>query len=244
MSHHAAQASVSVSVKNPALDADVNIMGGLNLLNSSRDRGVRTFIFASTGGAIYGEVVEGKRATVDWTPKPISPYACSKYSFECYLEVYQQEWDLDYRVLRYANIYGPRQDPHGEAGVVAIFCRRLLEGRPIQINARVHTGDEGCIRDYTYVGDVVRANLAVVEGRVTDPVMNVCTSEATSTQQLADGLQEYLGVQGDVSKTPKRPGDLERSVLEKGDFSKIVPDPVSLSEGLRKTADWFRGQYG
>ena len=126
VSHQAAQASVAVSVREPQMDAEVNIVGSLNILSACVAHSVGALVFASTGGAIYGEVPPGIRAGVDFAPVPISPYACSKFSVEKYLECFRIEHGLNYTVLRYANVYGPRQDPHGEAGVVAIFCNRIL----------------------------------------------------------------------------------------------------------------------
>src|SRR5690606_27160174 len=161
--HQAAQASVKVSVDDPAADAAINIVGGLHLLDAARRAGVERVVFASTGGAIYGEVPEGERAREDWPLRPKSPYGASKAAFEQYLEVYRQNFGLPYTVLRYANVYGPRQDPFGEAGVVAIFTGRLLKGQPVQLFARREPGDDGCVRDYVWVGDVVQANLLAVE---------------------------------------------------------------------------------
>ena len=142
ISHQAAQASVAVSVREPQLDAEINILGGLNILSSAAKNDVERILFASTGGAIYGEVPDGTRAGLDTPPNPMSPYAASKFAFEKYLECFKTEHGLDYRVLRYANVYGPRQDPHGEAGVVAIFMNRFLAGEGIQINARKEAGTQ------------------------------------------------------------------------------------------------------
>ena len=128
VSHQAAQASVAVSVREPQMDANVNVIGSLNILTASVANKVEQIVFASTGGAIYGEVPDGVRAGIDFSPVPISPYACSKFSVEKYLECFRIEHGLKYTVLRYANVYGPRQDPHGEAGVVASFCNRIIAG--------------------------------------------------------------------------------------------------------------------
>ena len=136
VSHQAAQASVAVSVREPQLDAAINISGSLNIMSACVANNVERLVFASTGGAIYGEVPEGVRAGVDFSPVPISPYACSKFSVEKYLECFRLEHGLAYTVLRYANVYGPRQDPHGEAGVVAIFCNRILASEGILVNAK------------------------------------------------------------------------------------------------------------
>ncbi len=238
--HQAAQTSVSVSTREPVRDAEVNIVGSLHLLDACVRHGVGRVVFASTGGAIYGEVPEGERATPAWEPKPLSPYACAKLSVERYLDAYRSEHGLVSTVLRYANVYGPRQDPHGEAGVVAIFAQRLIAGRPIRINARREPGDDGCVRDYVYVDDVVRANVEAVEGRLTGTV-NVATGVPSTTRQIAEGLVAALGVTPTVEAGPRRAGDLERSVLE--------PDPslgerMPLGEGLARTAAWFEGDAG
>lgn len=170
VSHQAAQASVKVSVENPLLDFEVNLLGGMNLLEACRKFGVEKLVFASTGGAIYGEVPEGERAEETWPPRPKSPYAASKAAFEHYLAVYGQSYGLRWVSLRYGNVYGPRQDPHGEAGVVAIFAERVLKGEPVTLYARKTPGDEGCVRDYVYVKDVARAHalaLLSLEGSTT-----------------------------------------------------------------------------
>src|SRR5690554_6632683 len=152
VSHQAAQTSVSASVREPHRDAEINVMGGLQVLLASVEAGAHRLIFASTGGAIYGEIPEGERAAPGAPLVPISPYACSKLAFENYMMAYHLTERLPITILRYANIYGPRQDPYGEAGVVAIFSDRLLDGLPVQINAMRDRGDAGCVRDYVYVG--------------------------------------------------------------------------------------------
>ena len=239
ISHHAAQASVAVSVRDPRLDAEINVTGSIHLLDAARAVGTRCFVFASTGGAIYGEVPDGHLADIDTLPAPLSPYAVSKYSVENYLRCYHSEHGLEYRILRYANVYGPRQDPHGEAGVVAIFLNRLLEGTSVQINARREKGDDGCVRDYVFVDDVVAANLAVLEGTVTDPISNVCTGVATATRQLARRIEQSLGVEAELTFADRRAGDLERSVLKP--HARIAADSLtSLDQGLAHTAKWFQ----
>lgn len=240
VSHQAAQASVAVSVREPQQDAMVNILGSLNVLTSAKTQGVSRIVFASTGGAIYGEVPEGTQATIDTVPVPISPYACSKFSVEKYLECFRLEHGLNYTVLRYANVYGPRQDPHGEAGVVAIFCNRILASQGIQVNARRACGDEGCVRDYVFISDVVGANIAAMEDRIPDPIINVGTGSETTTTQLATILQEHLNNTVEVSPNDRRPGDIERSVLESSRLTELLGVPVSVNEGLAETAQWFR----
>jgi UDP-glucose 4-epimerase len=242
VSHQAAQASVAVSVRRPVLDAEVNVLGSLQVLEACLAQGVERLVFASTGGAIYGEVSEGRRASEEHPTRPGSPYACAKLAVEHYLACYAREHGLGSTVLRYANVYGPRQDPHGEAGVVAIFVARLLRGEPIQVNARRTAGDGGCVRDYVHVDDVVAANLAALEGRIEEPVLNVCTGVGTRTRALAEALRAHLGSASELREGPRRPGDLERSVLDPARLEKIVPVRMALAEGLARTADWFRAQ--
>lgn len=240
VSHQAAQASVAVSVREPQQDAMVNILGSLNVLTAANSQGVERVVFASTGGAIYGEVPEGTRAAIDTVPVPISPYACSKFAVEKYLECFRQEHGLNYTVLRYANVYGPRQDPHGEAGVVAIFCNRILDSQGILVNARRERGDDGCVRDYVFIKDVVGANIAAMEGRIPDPIINVGTGSETTTAQLANILQEHLQNTVEVSPNDRRAGDIERSVLDSDRLAELLGTPVAVNEGLAETAEWFR----
>lgn len=239
ISHQAAQASVSVSVKEPLLDASVNITGGLNVLDAARAHGVQRVVFASTGGAIYGEIAEGERATELSPARPYSPYATSKLAFETYLSTYEQQYGLSYSVLRYANVYGPRQNPHGEAGVVAIFATRLIDNQDIAINARKETGDDGCIRDYVYVGDVARANMAAALGK-TPKVLNIGTGIPVSTRMLAEQLAQVMRVNPTLRFAPPRIGDLERSVIDPSSYNDVIGDLTSLEEGLEHTAIWAK----
>lgn len=236
--HQAAQTSVSVSTREPVRDAAVNVIGSLELLGQCVRTKVQRIVYASTGGAVYGEVADGERATPQWTARPLSPYACSKFAVECYLRAYGHEHGLRSTVLRYANVYGPRQDPHGEAGVVAIFTERLSSGQPIQIYARREAGDPGCVRDYVYVADVVRYNVLAVDGEVAEPIVNVCTGEATTTLDLAHALAGAIGITPEIRHTGRRPGDVQRSVLEP---SPLVT-PTALADGLQHTVSWFKAQ--
>jgi len=242
VSHQAAQASVAVSVREPAFDAAVNVVGSLNVIVSSLAQRVARLVFASTGGAIYGEVAEGKRASEADPARPVSPYACAKLAVEHYLVGFARERGLTSTILRYANVYGPRQDPDGEAGVVAIFARRLISGEPIQVNARQRPGDEGCVRDYVHVDDVVAANLAAFEGRVRAPLLNVGTGVATDTRSLAILLRARLASDSELRDGPHRPGDLERSVLDPTALAEVLPERTPLERGLARTADWFRSR--
>lgn len=239
ISHHAAQASVTVSVREPLLDADINVLGSLNVANVALECGSR-LIFSSTGGALYGEVPEGQLAGEDWPALPLSPYACSKASFELYLRAFGQANELRYTILRYANVYGPRQDPHGEAGVVSIFLQRLLRGEPIQVNARATQGDDGCVRDYVYVRDSVRANLAAFEGVLDGRTINIASGVATTTRTLAEQLAHLVDQPAIINDGPHRAGDLERSVLDPGVMISILGEPTPLERGLTATTEWFR----
>lgn len=239
VTHQAAQTSVSISTREPLRDAEINVLGSLNILQHCVQHAVKQLVFASTGGAIYGEVPDGKRAREDWLPRPLSPYACSKFAVENYLAAYAREHGLRSTVLRYANVYGPRQDPHGEAGVVAIFAQRILAGEPIQVNARKQAGDDGCVRDYVYVSDVVKANQRAIEGKLEKSPLNVCTGEATSTRELARILEGAAGAKATLRDGNRREGDVERSVLDPGEPPPLGA-PVSLREGIGRTVAWFR----
>ncbi len=240
VSHQAAQASVAISVREPHLDAEINVLGGLNLLDACVALNVKKVVFASTGGAIYGEVPEGKRAAEDTRPAPISPYAISKLAFEQLLDVYRTHHRLDSAVLRYANVYGPRQDPHGEAGVVAIFFDRTLAGQTLRVNALRSEGDPGCVRDYVYVADVARANLAALAGRLPDRVTNVGTGVPVTTQELATQISNICGVPLRTVYGAPRAGDIERSVLDATRFQRTLGETLPLADGLRHTFEWYR----
>ncbi len=239
ISHHAAQASVSVSVREPIFDAEVNVLGSINVARAAMETGSR-IVFASTGGALYGEVEEGTKADEHRPPRPLSPYACSKASFELYLAAFAEAEGLRATIVRYGNVYGPRQDPHGEAGVIAIFLQRLLAGEPIQVNARATVGDEGCVRDYVFVKDAVRANLAAFEGTLDGRTINVGTGIGTSTRRLAQILAELVGGSSTIGDGAHRVGDLERSVLDPSLMVSVLGEPTPLAQGLEVTTDWFR----
>jgi UDP-glucose 4-epimerase len=239
VSHQAAQVSVSASTRDPIGDAEINIVGTLNLLEASIRHGIERLVFASSGGAIYGEVPEGQRAGVQWPLHPLSPYGCAKLAAERYLAYYRHEHALLSTILRYANVYGPRQDPYGEAGVVAIFSANLLHGEPIRVNARAQTGDPGCVRDYVFVADVVKANLAALQGGLDGRIVNVGTGRATTTLELARMVERAAGVTANTGFGPRRVGDLERSVLDPGEDNPVDP-PTPLEKGIEETVAWFR----
>jgi UDP-glucose 4-epimerase len=235
INHHAAQMDVRVSVADPVFDAETNIIGTLHLLKAASAAGVRRFIFASSGGAIYGEPVEIPQRETHPTA-PLSPYGCAKLSVEHYLHVYREVHGLPSVALRYANVYGPRQSTKGEAGVIAIFTRALLEGRTPVIN-----GDGNQTRDYVFVEDVVRANMAVTEHELTG-AFNVGTGIETSVNALYDGLTRAIGAAQPVQHGPAKAGEQLRSVLDGSRLREQakLPSPVKIDEGLERTVEWFR----
>jgi UDP-glucose 4-epimerase len=237
--HLAAQMDVRRSVADPAFDAQVNVVGFLNLIESARQHGLRRVIFSSTGGAIYGEQ-EKFPAPEDHPLHPVSPYGVAKMATEAYLYFYKGQYGIDYTALRYGNVYGPRQDPHGEAGVVAIFCGRMLEGKPCTIY-----GDGKQTRDYVFVGDVVRANLAAADTNVSGAI-NVGTGIETNVNDL----YHTLGTVADVTKSPEygpaRPGEQSRSVISPARASQLLNwrPQVDLAHGLDQTFTYFKERAG
>lgn len=233
ISHHAAQMSVSRSVREPLYDADVNVVGGLNLLEASREAGSR-FVFASTGGALYGDsqVLPTPESEPAW---PVSPYGVGKLCFEHYLHCYRAQHGTSYAALRYANVYGPRQNPHGEAGVVAIFCRTLLEGRTPTIN-----GDGTYTRDYVHVADVVRANLLAIDSGDSGHY-NIGTGRQTDVNDLYELIRLALGSDLAARHGPPRAGDQRTSALDASLADRVLGwrPALSLEEGIRQTAVWF-----
>jgi len=236
--HHAAQMDVRRSVANPRFDADVNIGGLLNLLEAARRGGVRQVVFASTGGAIYGEQ-EAFPADESHPVRPLSPYGVAKLASERYLYFYHAEYGIDATCLRYANVYGPRQNPHGEAGVVAIFCHRILAGGQPRVN-----GDGLQTRDYTYVGDVVRANLAAL-GRKGFEIFNVGTGVETDVNTLYEGIRSALDGGPDPVHGPAAAGEQRRSCISPARLERELGVRVAttLAEGLAETAAWFRAEH-
>lgn len=207
---HAAQVSVPASVADPLADARSNVLGLINLLQAGARAGVRRVIFISSGGAVYGEL-PGWPVDETFPARPLSPYAVGKRAGELYLDYFAAHYGLEAVVLRYANVYGPRQVPHAEAGVVAIFMDRLLAGQPVTIY-RSPQMPRGMKRDYTFVGDVVRANLAALSKG--QGVYNIGTGQATDTLSLWEAVQAAAGRQGDYCFGPVRPGDIAYSALD------------------------------
>jgi UDP-glucose 4-epimerase len=223
------------SVADPAFDAQVNVVGFLNLMETARQHGLRRVVFSSTGGAIYGEQ-DFFPADESHPCRPVSPYGVAKFATESYLYFYQAQYGIDYAAMRYANVYGPRQDPHGEAGVVAIFCGRLLENKPVII-----FGDGEQTRDYVYVGDVVRANVAALTAAVTGPI-NIGTGIETSVNQLYQTLAGVAKSGQSAAYAPGRPGEQSRSAIAAGraELELGWKPHVALEEGLRRTYEFFQ----
>lgn len=234
VNHHAAQIDVRKSVEDPAFDAEVNIIGSITLLENSVKHGVKKFVFASTGGAIYGEP-EDIPADESTPPMPISAYGTSKYAVEKYLEYYRHIYSLDFVALRYANVYGPRQNPHGEAGVVAIFCSRILSGRACLIY-----GDGSQTRDYVYVGDVARANVLALDSK--SGSYNIGTGVETSVNELVSELGVASGQVFNTDHAEARAGEVQRISLGAELAEEVLGwEPrVFLDEGIRNTWEWFR----
>jgi UDP-glucose 4-epimerase len=236
VSHHAAQIDVRHSVSDPVFDARSNILGSLKLFESCRRAGTRKILFASTGGALYGEPEGGKPATESHPTNPVSPYGCAKLSIEKYLYFYQVVHGFQTQVFRYANVYGPAQNGLGEAGVVAIFSEMILHGRTPTIR-----GDGGQTRDYVYVMDLVRAAAAAIQ-TARSGIWNLGTGIETSVNELFEKIARVLDYKGRPESAPLGPGEQRRSVLDgrlvRRDFG--LPDWTRLDEGLKETAEYFR----
>jgi UDP-glucose 4-epimerase len=236
--HHAAQIDVRRSVADPRLDADVNIGGTLNLVEAGRQGSLRKIVLASTGGAIYGEQ-DYFPADEEHPTRPISPYGVAKLAAERYLYYFHAVHGLDVTCLRYANVYGPRQSPHGEAGVVAIFLDRLLEGREAVIN-----GDGLQTRDYVYVGDIVNANLAATELRGFN-VLNVGSGEETNVVELYAQIAAAIGSDRPPRHVEAKAGEQRRSCITSARLERETSARIAtpLAAGLRRTAEWFSSRH-
>lgn len=233
--HQAARGNVRASIDDPWVYADVNVEGGINLLEAARRTGTRKLVYASTGGCVYGEL--------RYTPaderhpiQPRDPYGASKASFELYLPVYQMNYGLAYTILRYPNVYGPRQDPFGEAGVVSIFTGQMLLNQPTVIN-----GDGEQSRDYVFVADVVGANLLVL-GEGDNEAFNLGWGRGTTVNEIFRKLKTLTGYAGDEQHGPAKLGEVRRNDLDASKIQQTLGwEPhVSLDEGLRRTVEFFR----
>ena len=243
--HQAAQLSVSRSVREPVFDAECNVLGLLHMLEAAVDVEAKTFVFASSGGVIYGDVTTP--ATESFPANPVSPYGISKWTGERYLRFFAETHGLATIALRYSNVYGPRQNPHGEAGVVAIFCEKMLQTATPRIN-----GDGKYVRDYVYVSDVVEANRLSLEQAAPGFVpLNVGTGHGTDVNELAAIIrrecQAALRERGTVVELsspthgPPRPGDLRSNLLSSDGIHNLFSwrPKVGIDEGLRRTVQWF-----
>ncbi len=260
ISHQAAQISVSLSVRDPLFDAQTNILGSLNLLQCCVNYQVKGIVFASSGGTIYGEP-EHFPVSEAHPLQPLSPYGISKVTVEHYLDFYRKNYNFPYVSLRYGNVYGPRQDPYGEAGVIAIFIEKMLKGEIPTIN-----GDGEYIRDYVYVGDVARANLLAIENmlklakvvqkekiveettyniyNIDNNSFNLGTGVGASVNELFHLLREIIKFPHPANYGPPRAGDLRKNILDCQLIKNVwgwQPE-VNLSEGLKKTVHWFKRQ--
>ena len=235
--HLAAQIDVRQSVADPITDAETNILGSIHLIKTAHESGVKKFIFSSTGGAIYGDTDD--RPTPETHPEwPLSPYGIAKLAIDKYLNYFSLVHGLNFTSLRYANVYGPRQNPHGEAGVVAIFMDKMLAGTQPIIN-----GDGRQTRDYVYVGDVARANLLALEHMDKNGVYNVGTGRETSVNELFTAINDCFDGTFRETHGDAKPGEQKTSGL---DATKIITElgwkaEVAFSDGIKQTFDWFKG---
>jgi UDP-glucose 4-epimerase len=236
INHHAAQIDVRRAVKEPAFDAECNILSSIHLLELAVQHKVKRFIYASTGGAIYGE--PDKLPADEQTPVlPIAPYGISKHTVEHYLFLYQKLYGLPYVVLRYGNVYGPRQSPKGEAGVVAIFCQQMLQ----KVTPTIY-GDGKKTRDYIHVHDVRRANIKALT-RGDGEIFNIATGVATTDYEIFTAVRNAMSISGlEPNFASKRPGEIDHIVLDvtKAHSGLEWRSKVSLPDGIRKTAEWFK----
>ncbi len=233
--HHAAQIDVRASVADPVFDARVNILGSLSLLRACTTYGVSKIVYASTGGALYGEGRE-LPATEDHPVNPESPYGASKHAVEHYLYLWKVLHGLDYTILRYPNVFGPRQNPRGEAGVNAIFIGRMLARQAPEI-----FGDGTAVRDYLFVGDAVEANvLALTRG--SGEIVNLGTGVPTSVNDIVDELRRIIGVDVEAVHLPPRPGEVQRIYLDASRARRVLgwEPAVTFGKGLRLTVEWSR----
>jgi UDP-glucose 4-epimerase len=234
--HHAAQMDVRRSVEDPLFDADVNVLGSIKLIELARKHNVERFIYISTGGAVYGEP-EYLPCDEAHPINPICPYGASKHTVEHYLYMYQELYDLNYVILRYPNVYGPRQNPHGEAGVVAIFTGQMLGGDQIVIN-----GDGEQERDFVYVGDCARANLLALSTESSNTIFNLGYGKGTTINEIYTNLKNITGYELSAIHGPAKVGETRRIFLEASKAEKELDwkPTVGLEAGLGETVEYFR----
>jgi UDP-glucose 4-epimerase len=235
--HLAAQADVRVSVADPVFDAEVNVLGSLRVLEGARASGARKVVFASSGGTIYGDPDPADLPVKESHPqRPLSPYGVAKKAVSDYLYAYRDLHNLEFTALAMSNVYGPRQDPHGEAGVVAIFAGRLLSGEPCMVY-----GDGSQTRDFVYVDDAVDA-FARAASRGGGLVLNIGTGTETSVNRLYRTMADEAAIDRPAVAAPPRPGELQRNSLDPGRAAiHLGWKPwTSLEDGVRATLDWFR----
>ncbi|MBN1233937.1 MAG: NAD-dependent epimerase/dehydratase family protein [Candidatus Coatesbacteria bacterium] len=237
INHHAAQIDVRISVADPVYDATQNIIGSLNLISAGIENGLEKFIFASTGGAIYGEPVP-LPTNEETQANPLSPYGVAKKSIELYLSALSRIHDFIYVSLRYGNVYGPRQNAHGEAGVIAIFSERMLKGEKTTI-----FGDGNNTRDYVYCIDVARANLLALNCHISD-YFNIGTSVETNVNEIYADLKKLTSYELAVNYGEARSGEQKRSCLEWWKAKEILGwyPKYNLEDGLSETVEYFRGE--
>ena len=237
ISHHAAQASVKISTDDPALDAQVNILGLINLLEAAVAAGTRKVIFASSG-ATYG-TVEQLPITEQTPQRPESPYGITKYASEFYLRYAQKERGLDFTAFRYGNVYGPRQDPHGEAGVVAIFTERVLHHQPCLIQ---WTGEQA--KDYVFVGDVARANVLALD-KGGGECLCIANGAPTSVNRLFELICQNVGHTVPTTSAPRRPGDIFMSYFDISYAQAVLgwAPTRSIEQGIAETVAWFAARH-
>lgn len=237
--HHAAQIDVRKSVVSPQYDANINILGSLNLLQLSIEYKVKKFIFASSGGTIYGECKDKKPPKESNIPLPECPYGCAKAAVELYMRYYNKVYGLSTISLRYANVYGPRQDPLGEAGVIAIFINRMLKNEDVFI-----FGDGNQMRDFVYVEDVVDANIKSIMSKKDFAIYNVGTGKAVSINDIFKNLKKLLNYNKSPIYKPPRKGEIFKSYLNISLIKKELnwQPKTSLQEGLKEVIDYFKSK--
>lgn len=236
VSHHAAQADVRRSVNEPLFDAQVNILGSINLIECAREFDVKHFVYISTGGAVYGEP-ERLPCDEDHPVNPICQYGASKHTVEHYLYMYHVNYGLNYTVLRYPNVFGPRQNPHGEAGIVAIFTGKMLAGEPVLVN-----GDGEQTRDFVYVGDCAYANYLAVTVDHEPGIYNLGWGRPTSINEISAALVKATGYAYPVPHGPAKIGETRHIYLDAAKAKRVLgwSPTVTLEEGLEKTVSYLR----